>query len=110
MTAPHGNQTITGVKRSEGPPDVLGVPLRVETTFTIERCSVQPLSTVEQLSNVDQVTTRLHLYAPAGTPLTVTDAVIVDGVTYELDGDPQTWTDARGRPYYLDCLIRRATG
>lgn len=110
MTRPFGQQTVTGVRRTWGAPDALGVPTRIDTPVEITGCSVQPLSTAEQLSDVDQVTTRWKLYAPASAMLTVTDAVIVNGLTYEIDGDPQTWSDQCGMPSYTECLLRRATG
>lgn len=110
MTRPFGQQTVTGVHRTSGPADALGVPSRIDTPVDIAGCSFQPLSTNEQLSDVDQVTTRWKLYAPASAMLTATDAVIVDGLTYEVDGDPQTWPDQCGNPGYTEYLLRRATG
>jgi hypothetical protein len=105
-----GRQTITTVTRVDGVPDPLGVPARVETHTQVAGCSVQPLATVEDLSNVDTVISRWRLFAPIGTTLSATDGVIADGVLYEVDGDPQPWTDQRGRPHHLECLLRRATG
>lgn len=105
-----GRQAVTIVHRTDGPPDALGVPTRVETETAVTGCSVQPLSTDEQLSDVDEVITRWRLYAPAGLPMTAIDAVIFDGARYEIDGDPQTWSDLGGRPHHVECYLRRATG
>lgn len=110
MTTFTGRETITVVHRTNGPPDPLGVPTRVESLRPVSGCSVQPLSTDEELSNVDRVTTRWRLIAPANTALSVTDAVVSQGLLYEIDGDPQLWTDIRGQPHHLECLLRRATG
>lgn len=109
MTRP-GRETVVIVHRATGPPDVLGVPSKIETQEHVAGCSVQPLTTSEELSDVDQVITRWKLFAPAGVALTVTDAVISRGLLYEVDGDPQVWTDLRGQPHHLSCLLRRATG
>lgn len=106
---PLGYDTITIVHRSDGPPDDLGVATVTETQTVVTGCSVQPLSTEEELSDVDRVVTRWRLFAPPDTVLTATDAVLVAGVLYEVDGDPQVWTWA-GTPHHLVCLLRRATG
>jgi hypothetical protein len=105
-----GRQTVTVVHRTDGPPDSLGVPSVVETETAVTGCSVQPVSTAEELSDVDQVITRWQLFMPAGITVTATDNVIADGVVYGVDGDPQTWTDLGGRPHHTECYLRRATG
>lgn len=105
-----GREVITIVRRTPGAPDRLGVRVPTETQQTVTGCSVQPLGTDEELSNVDRVITRWKLYAPAGTVLTVTDAVMSNGVRYEVEGDPQTWPDIRGVPHHVECFLRRATG
>jgi len=110
MTPYIGRQVVTIVRRSDGPPDHLGVPTVVETETQVPGCSVQPLTTAEQISDVDQVVTRWRLLAPAGVVMTATDAVIADGVRYSVDGDPQPWTDLGGRPHHIECFLRRATG
>ncbi|HEX5119849.1 MAG TPA: hypothetical protein VFW65_32080 [Pseudonocardiaceae bacterium] len=111
MTGPPiGHQIITVIRRTSGPPDRLGVPTQVETRHDVSGCSVQPVGTDEQLSNVDLVVTRWRLYAPADADVVVTDAVIAGGLTYEVDGDPQVWPDIRGQPHHLEAYLRRATG
>lgn len=105
-----GHQVIAVVRRTEGIPDRLGVPTLVETTHYVSGCSVQPLATIEQLSNVDQVVTRWRLFAPADADLIVTDAVITNGIQYEVDGDPMVWPDLGGVPHHLEAYLRRATG
>lgn len=110
MTAFTGRDTITVVHRTAGTPDNLGVPAKIETRRQVAGCSVQPLGTDELLSDVDRVITRWKLYAPAATALTTADAVESNGLLYEVDGDPQVWSDTRGVPHHLECLLRRATG
>lgn len=105
-----GRQTVTFVHRSDGPPDNLGVPTVVETETTVPGCSVQPVSTTEEISDVDQVITRWRLFAPAGVTLTAIDAVIADGERFSVDGDPQIWPGLNGIPHHTECLLRRATG
>jgi hypothetical protein len=111
MSTPYiGRQAVTIVRRSDGPPDALGVPTVVETETAVTGCSVQPLSTAEDISDVDQVITRWRLYAPAGITVTATDAVIADGTLFSVDGDPQTWPGLNGTPHHTECYLRRATG
>jgi len=105
-----GRETVTVVTRSWGPPDTLGVAAKVETPHTVTGCAVVPLTTQEDVSDVDHVVTRWRLFGPPDMAVTVTDAVIVGDLTYEVDGDPQVWPDARGVPHHLECYLRRATG
>lgn len=109
---PFGNKTVTGVRRTPGTPDRLGVPATVETTFEVPGCSFQPFAPPqEQLSNADLVQSMWKLFAPAGTGLVVTDAVRIDGKTYEIFGDPQEWPDPiTGATHHVEFWLRRATG
>jgi hypothetical protein len=110
VTRPFGRQIVTAVRRTWGALDELGVPARIDTPTEVAGCVFQPLATSEQLSDVDQVTTRWRLMLPASVTLSATDAVIVDGLVYEIDGDPVLWSDQCGNPGYTSCLVRRATG
>lgn len=110
MTPFIGRQAVTIVHRTDGPPDALGVPAVVETETTVTGCSVQPVSTTEDVSNVDQVVSRWRMFAPAATAFTATDGVISDGVLYQVDGDPQIWSDLGGNPHHIECYLKRATG
>lgn len=110
MKALIGHQTVTIVHRSAGPANDLGIPATVETQTTVDGCTVVPLTTQEEVSDVDQVVTRWRLFGPPDMAVTVTDAVIVNGLEYEVDGDPQVWPDFRGVPHHLECYLRRATG
>lgn len=109
---PFGNKTVTGVRRIPGAPDRLGVPVDSEVTFDIPDCSFQPFATPQELlSNVDLSQSLWKLFAPAGTGLIVTDAVRIDGKTYEILGDPQEWPDPiSGVTHHVEIWLRRATG
>lgn len=112
MTLPIGNQTVLAVVISYGPPDELGVPTETEAQTPISNCSFQPLVTIETLGDVDEVTSHWKLYAPATVNLRAVDAIVTpwDGLRYEVDGDPQTWTDMFGRISHQEVILRRATG
>jgi hypothetical protein len=109
---PFGVKTVTGIRRTEGTPDKLGVPARVETTFDIPGCSFQPLAKPkEDLGNVDLTQSAWKLFAPAGTGLTATDAVRIDGLVYEIVGDPHEWPDpVTGVTDHTEIWLRRANG
>lgn len=113
MTVPIGNQTITAILVSyTDSVDKLGVRTKTETQMSISGCSWQPLSTVETLGDIDEVTSHWKLFAPPGINLSALDAVITpwDGLRYSVDGDPQPWTDFFGAPSHQEILFRRATG
>lgn len=111
MTIPFiGRQTVTVVHRTDGPPDNLGVPTVVETQTVVTGCSVQPVSTTEDVSDVDQVISRWRLFLPAGIAMTAVDNVIANGMVFSVDGDPQTWSDLGGKPHHTECYLRFATG
>lgn len=110
--APIGRQTVTAVLVTYGTPDNLGVAQKVETQTPITGCSFQPLTTIETLGDVDQVTSHWKLFAPTTVDLTAIAAIITpwDGLRYEVDGDPQVWTDYFGRVSHQEVMLRRATG
>lgn len=112
MTSPIGHQTVTAVLVTYGARDKLGVEAKVETQTTISNCSFQPLTTVETLGDVDEVTSHWKLFAPATVDLTAIDRVITpwDGLSYEVDGDPLVRSDFFGRVSHQEVLLRRATG
>lgn len=105
-----GGQAATVITRTPGAKDELGVPTWIETPVTVPGCFLQPSDTDETLGNVDTVISHFKLFAPAGTPLTSTGRVVVDGVSYEVRGDPMPWSDNRGIPHHIECYLRRATG
>lgn len=105
-----GGQTATVITRTPGAKDRFGIPTSVETSVAVTGCFLQPLETEENLGNIDTVVSHFKLFAPAGTPLTPTGRVVVDGVSYEVRGDPMPWSDIRGIPHHIECYLRRATG
>lgn len=77
---------------------------------TYPGCSVQPLSSVEEINAGDQIISRWSLYGPPIMEASPVDRVIVEGVTYELDGDLQLWRDLSGRPHHVEAVLRKVTG
>lgn len=92
MNAPFG-PTVTLVSRT-----VTGVDTDGNDTYTTVETPVQaqafdPGGSIEVLGDQDTVTTTPTLYLPPSVAVGSVDAVIVNGVTYEVDGSPSTYTN-----------------
>lgn len=90
--------------------DARGKVVTEVVSTDVPGCSVQPLTTQETLGAADQIKTRWRLIGPVTDALsaaTATDAVTVDGITYEVDGDPQPWRDLWGNPDHIEIYLRR---
>jgi len=109
-----GRETVQGINLTNGPRNSKGIPTEVESAwFPISGCSFQPLTSAEQTGNMDLTITLWRLYAPATGPastLTATSRVFAYGTKYQVFGDPQVWTDARGHPDHFVCELRKASG
>lgn len=106
-----GRDTVYGIHVSAGAKGSKGIAAEVESTpFLITGCSFQPISAAEQMSNMDLTITMWRLYAPPATVLAAVDRVMAFGTKYQVFGDPQVWTDSRGKPHHLQCMLRKATG
>jgi hypothetical protein len=73
-------------------------------------CSVQPVSSTEQLSTGDQTVSRWVLYGPPSLVAEPVDQLAADGITYEVDGEIQLWRDLDGTPHHVEAFLRRVTG
>lgn len=54
-------------------------------------CSIQQTNSRETTTFADQVLTGIIVFLPWGTDVSYIDAMIVDGVEYEITGDPDLW-------------------
>lgn len=61
------------------------------TEETIGPCSVQQTTSREAVNFTDQVSTSVLVFVPYGTNVGFLDAMIIDGVEYEITGDPDKW-------------------
>lgn len=107
-----GQQTVTFVTRTQkkdadGNPvyDDLGNVVYDETEATDDGWLFAPAGFTELVQSQDTVISNPSLYklGATSTPSAV-DAVIVDGVTYEVDGQPQLW------PLGVVIRLENATG
>ena len=73
------------------------------------RGDLAPLDSDEYLAAANQVTTRYRLLAPMSAALVASDRVKVDGLVYEVTGDPGVHR-LGGRKHHLEAIVTRVTG
>ena len=61
------------------------------TEVQVGPCSVQQTTSREAIDFSDQVSTGVLVFVPYGTNVGFLDAIIIDGVEYEITGDPEGW-------------------
>ena len=89
-------QTVTVVSRVAAAPDSFGNDTFTETTLAVPNCVVWPpifrpmSSLTENTANRDTVTTGLWVLFPPGTNVRAIDRVLVNAISYEVEGDPDT--------------------
>jgi hypothetical protein len=77
-------------------------------TQVVTRCELQQATSVESEEGAIQVSA-WQAFFPAGTELTGGDAILVDGATYELLGDPWAVRHPRtGHVSHVQAAVRRA--
>lgn len=84
------NCTASWVQRTVTGRDDHGNDVYTETDVSVDAVFV-PGSSSELVQGQDTVLTHPTLYLPADPPPAPTDRVVVNGVTYDVDGTPQMW-------------------
>lgn len=102
--------TVTLRRRVKDGVDALGNDSYTTAEEPLPGCSLQRESTDEDTDDKAQAETMANLYAPAGTDLSSVDAVIHDGVTYEVHGDPADWSSPTGRLDHVHARLKVVTG
>lgn len=87
---PNGKM-VTLVRRTVTGTDDFNNDIYSSTTEEAGPCSVQPSTSRESLGFAEQLITGIVVFLPYGTNVNYLDAVIVDGVQYEINGAPDTW-------------------
>ena len=72
--------------------DAYGNDERTTTETEVGGCAFVPGGTAENIEGTIQVTADAECYLPAGTVVTPEDKITYQGVTYNVDGAPGTWT------------------
>lgn len=70
----------------------------------------EPRTSGEQTDAREQVTSGYWLYLPPGTPLTAASQVVLDGVAYEVDGEPGRQPGGFVVDGYVRAALKRVTG
>jgi len=86
-------QQVTLVTRTVSGQDAYGNDVFTETSTVVDGCVVWPrdgngTSGNEQVQGKDMVIVGLSLLLPAGTVVTATDRIVVNGLSYEVTGEP----------------------
>jgi hypothetical protein len=84
-------QTITLSRRTLAEPDEFGNDTYIDVPVPVPGCVVQPAGSSEDTQFTDQVSTSITVFMPYGTEVSVLDALVINGVRYEIEGIPQQW-------------------
>jgi hypothetical protein len=110
MTFPYG-QTVTLIKRSVNGTDGYGNDTYGETTVKVSPCVIQPSGSTEDIQWTDEVATDLTVFMPYGTDVDAVDAVDINGVRYEVQGDVSSWVSPfSGKTSPIQMRVRKVTG
>ena len=91
--------TVTLVKRILAGQDANGNDVYTEKNLQVPNTVFVPSSAVENLVFQDQTTTMETFYLPWGTDVNAYDAIIFQGIEYEIQGVPSLWVSPfSGRP------------
>lgn len=84
--------TVTLITRTKTSEDAFGNDVFTETQTDVAHCPVWPRTSTESTQGEDQTFVGLAALLPSDTNVTAIDAVVVDGVRYEVDGEPARFT------------------
>lgn len=84
--------TVTIERRVLSGTDEFGNDKYTNQSVDVYPCSVQSGSSSEVVQGTEQVTTDIVVYFPAGTDAEAIDALVIDGVKYEIVGEPNAGT------------------
>ena len=83
--------TVTLVKRTLAGQDANGNDVYTEKSYQIPNVVFVPGGASENLTFADQTNTSEQFYMPWGTPVDAYDAIIFQGIEYEVTGVPAKW-------------------
>lgn len=91
--------TVTLVKRILAGQDENGNDVYTEKTLQVSNTVFVPAGASELLTFTDQTSTTEQFYVPWGTDVSTYDAIIFQGIEYEIQGVPSQWVSPfSGRP------------
>jgi hypothetical protein len=115
LSALPGTVTVTVLRRvkrvdDQGTPvrDSRGNAIYDDVSVDVPNCSVQPGTSLESDDQGrDAVSTYLTIYAPPDFPDSAINAVLLDGVRWEVSGQPQRWAHPRLGHVVINCVEAR---
>lgn len=84
-------QTITLLRRVLSGRDEFGNDTYTDARAQVSGCVVQPAGSSEQIDFTELVSSDITVFIPYGTDVSPLDALLINGVTYEVRGVPQQW-------------------
>lgn len=103
-------RTVTRLRGAPGGHDSNGDPVSSTVArLDITECLVAPRYESETLGlGRNGVVVGLNVYAPTGTDLVYTDRIEVDGIAYDIEGEPGDWQGSQVGG--VEVALRRAVG
>lgn len=108
-----GNARVYRIRKDPGSIDEYGDPVSsTETRVLLEGAGVAPRSSEDITDQGRQgVIVGLSLYLPFGTDFLHTDQAEVDGVVYDVEGEPGSWkSPLTSWEAGMEIALRRAVG
>lgn len=96
-------RTVTGQ-------DDYGNDVWANVTLPLDGCTLHPRTSSEETGSRATVITGAWLYAPTGTIIDPDDEIEVNGVRYDVDGEPGIWPNFTGGFALQQVALRRVTG
>lgn len=119
MTAPAlpplGGDTVAFVTVTlSGAPDAMGQQTSTPASTDVPGCRHRALSVSETPAELTDIATQVwQTHAPpSAAPLAIssTGRLTCNGVTYQMIGNPEIFTDADGQPLFVKILSKREQG
>lgn len=104
---PYGD-TVTILHRFVSGRDEFGNDIYSYTSEDVGACSIQQATSREAIAFTDQVVTGIVVFMPFGTKIGYLDSIIVRGVQYEVNANPDHWTSpfsGRSAPIRVQGLL-----
>lgn len=107
---PLRRDTVTVVTRVLVGQDERGQDVYEDQERDVDRCNMQPASSLETTEDRVQVVTRWRLAGPPGMGLTHMSRIRYRGVLYEVDGEPGEYGSFAGLMDHTEALLKVVTG
>lgn len=112
MRFPFG-KTITVLRDSPGGLDKHNDPVASTTaSATIAHCGVAPRYSSEPNTLArNGVIIGFTIFAPSGSDIIYTDRIKIDGLVYDIEGEPANWSSPfTGTEFGMEFAVKRAIG